>query len=81
MEDELRRRALIDPSEWGDVYNKKIRRGAGMCSMYAVMGQPSTENRSVGSWGTRIQHVYRSSSGYSATYIYTVNGKIDAWQD
>lgn len=49
--------------------------GMNICSMYASLGLPEDENRSVGSWGVHIQHVY------DGLYVYTQNGIITSWQD
>jgi hypothetical protein len=49
--------------------------GMSICSMYASLGMPDEENRSVGSWGVHIQHVY------GGLYVYTENGIITSWQD
>lgn len=45
------------------------------CQLYASWGAPQGENRSVGSWGEHIQHIYGRS------YVYTRNGVVTSWQD
>lgn len=57
------------------VKEANIQIGMSICNMYAAWGFPEDENRSVGSWGTDIQHVYGS------TYVYTRNGVVTSWQD
>jgi hypothetical protein len=56
---------------------QKIQIGMTSCQMYGSYGRPKTENRSVGSWGVKIQHVYSEVD----TYIYTTNGRISSWQN
>lgn len=57
------------------VKEANIQIGMSICSMYAAWGIPQDENRSVGSWGSHIQHIYGS------TYVYTKNGVVTSWQD
>lgn len=57
------------------IKSKVVNIGMNICSMYASLGMPEDENRSVGSWGVHIQHVY------SELYVYTQNGIITSWQD
>jgi len=49
--------------------------GATLCQMYASMGRPDRENRSVGSWGVHIQH------GFEGLFVYTQNGTVTSFQD
>jgi hypothetical protein len=58
------------------VKNKSIRIGMTTCMLYAAMGDPRTENRTTGSWGQHIQHVYGDSE-----FVYSENGRVTAWQD
>lgn len=57
------------------VLNEKIKVGISQCHMYASWGTPDDENRSVGSWGVHIQHVYGRS------YVYTENGRVTSYQN
>lgn len=59
------------------VRNEQVRIGMSVCQMLASWGWPQDQNRSVGSWGTHVQHVY----GQGGPYIYTENGRITSWQD
>lgn len=80
--DEITRRNLLTPEEWQLASERKLRRGMSQCAMYVSWGNPDRENRSVGSWGTHIQHVYHAGLRYvSPTYVYTQNGKVTSWQD
>lgn len=58
------------------VKNGSIRIGMTTCMLYAAMGNPRTENRTTGSWGQHIQHVYGDSD-----FVYSENGRVTAWQD
>jgi len=51
--------------------------GSSECTMAGAYGNPSASNRSVGPWGTRVQHVYAELH----TYVYTRNGRVESWQD
>lgn len=73
---ELLKRGLLTESEIEQADKRTIRVGDGLCAMYAALGTPRSENRSVGSWGTDIQHVFGRS-----TYVYTRNGRITSWQE
>ena len=53
-----------------------IKIGVSECQLYASWGMPEDQNRTVGSWGVHIQHIYGSG-----TYVYTENGKVTSWQD
>lgn len=57
------------------ILSEKIKIGMSECELYASWGYPKNRNRTVGSWGVHIQHVY------DATYVYTKNGRIDSLQD
>jgi hypothetical protein len=57
------------------VKNSQIRIGMSQCNLYAALGIPEHENRTVGSWGVKIQHVY------DGLYVYTDNGIVTSWQD
>lgn len=59
------------------VQNKSIRIGMTTCMLYAALGEPRTENRTTGSWGQHIQHVY----GSHRDYVYSENGRVTGWQD
>lgn len=69
---EARRRKLV----FNDAKIKSERIGIGIseCQLYASWGV-GQQNRTVGSWGVHIQHVYGNS------YVYTENGRVTSWQD
>lgn len=73
--DEARRRELFTQKEIDSLQPRKIYIGMRKCAMYAAWGEPERENRSVGSWGVRIQHVY------GRQYVYTSDGVITSFQD
>lgn len=77
---EMQRRNLLTANELDLVKNKQIQRGMSLCAMYASWGVPYKENRSVGRWGTHIQHVYGSHHS-SRAYVYTENGIVTSWQN
>jgi len=58
-------------------YWEKYIIGMTQCAMYLVLGVPQTENKSVYSSGTHIQHIY---VGYNDMYIYTDNGIVTSYQ-
>lgn len=79
---EMERRNLLTQTEKDLVAKKQIQLGISLCALYASWGKPDHENRSVGSWGTHIQHVYNSGLRYTRpTYVYTENGHVTSWQD
>lgn len=79
---ELERRNLLSQNEKDLAAKKQIQRGMSLCGLYASWGKPDRENRSVGSWGTHIQHIYHAGLRYvRPTYVYTENGRVTAWQD
>lgn len=81
-EQEINRRGLLSTEEWQLARSKKIRQGMSQCALYASWGKPDRENRSVGSWGVHIQHVYNAGYRYiQPSYVYTENGKVRSWQD
>ncbi|WP_036301325.1 hypothetical protein [Methylotenera sp. L2L1] len=47
------------------------------CDLYASWGIPDNENKSVGSYGVHIQHIYKRSG----TYVYSENGRVTSWQE
>lgn len=57
------------------IQKEKIKIGMTECQLYAAWGSPSERNRSVGTWGVHIQHVY------SGSYVYTENGSVTSWQN
>lgn len=56
--------------------SESVSLGIGVCQLYAAWGLPISANRSVGSWGIDVQHVYGNG-----TYVYTRNGIVTSWQD
>lgn len=71
---DAKRRGLAINS--GLVANERIRIGMSECELYASWGFPDRQSRSVGRYGTHIQHVYSSQ-----VYVYTENGRVTGWQD
>ncbi|WP_372826509.1 hypothetical protein [Polaromonas sp.] len=55
--------------------SRELKLGDSQCQLYASKGFPQKTNRSVGSWGVHIQHVYRT------VLVYTENGRVSAYQD
>lgn len=76
VEDELKRRGFKS-NQITNARDGDISIGSPTCVMYAALGPPSDENRTVTIQSIRIQHVYRSRR----LYIYSVNGSITSWQD
>lgn len=68
------RRTRIDKNL---VKSRLIRIGINQCALYASWGYPKSQNRTVGSWGVHIQHVY----GDFGPYVYTENGRVTSWQN
>lgn len=58
------------------ITNKSVKIGVLICDMYAALGHPKRQNRTVTSRGVSIQHIY--GGGF---YVYTNNGFITSWQD
>lgn len=58
------------------IKQRKIQLGISTCELYASWGEADSKNRSVGSYGVHIQHVYGSG-----VYVYSQNGKVTSWQD
>ncbi len=82
MRAELDLRAVVSSAEWSLIDRGAIQIGMSQCALYASWGSADRENRSVGSGGVRIQHVYRSGYRYiKANYVYTENGRVTSWQD
>lgn len=77
---EIQRRRLLSENELDLVKNRQIQRGMSLCALYASWGTPYKENRSVGKWGTHIQHVYGTRRSRNA-YVYTENGVVTSWQN
>ena len=69
-----RRRAGIDKNL---VKSEQIQIGINQCTLYASWGYPKSQNRTVGSWGVHIQHVY----GDFGPFVYTENGRVTSWQN
>jgi hypothetical protein len=79
--DELKKRGLLTKKGVRAIYRsykwEKYIIGMTQCAMYLVLGVPQTENKSVYSSGTHIQHIY---VGYNDMYIYTDNGIVTSYQ-
>ena len=54
-----------------------LRIGMSECDLFASLGSPDQQNRTVTARSINIQYVYRSSR----TYVYTENGQVTSWQD
>lgn len=78
---EIDNRKLVRPGHWGTITQGKIGVGMSTCALYAVMGRPSRENRSVFGGTVRVQHVYSGYYAYIASYFYTENDVVTGWQD
>jgi hypothetical protein len=59
------------------VKKRHIKLNISTCDLYASWGTPDDENKSVGSFGVHIQHIYRRFG----TYVYSQNGRITSWQE
>lgn len=59
------------------IERRTLRMGMTTCALYASLGRPIVENRTTGSWGRHIQHVY----GKYDEFVYTDNGRVSGWQD
>jgi hypothetical protein len=57
------------------VRERKLRLGMSEAGLMCSWGDPSSVNRSVGSWGVHKQFVY------GRVYVYVENGKVTSWQD
>lgn len=68
-----RRKIKLDDSS---VRKEAINMGISECQLYASWGMPVDQNRTVGSWGVHIQHVFGTG-----TYVYTENGRVTSWQN
>ena len=73
MKEELKRRKI--KLNETDAQKETIRIGITKCQLLASWGTPRDQNRSVGSWGVHIQHIY------PGTYVYTKNGIVTSYQD
>ena len=73
--DEATRRNLLSKKEIDSVNLKEIYVGMRLCALYASWGDPDRENKSVGSWGVRVQHVY------GRNYVYTRNDIIVSYSN
>lgn len=79
---ELARRGITMGSTENELAMRKaVRVGLSRCSMWASWGGSLRDNRTTNAYGTRIQHVFGSSSGYSRSYVYTENGRITTIQN
>jgi len=58
------------------VRKASIKIGISECQLYASLGMPLDQNRTVGGWGVHIQHVFGNG-----TYVYTENGRVTSWQN
>lgn len=58
----------------------KIFMGMTTSQVEASWGHPYPVNRSVGSWGTHEQWIYRVSK-YTTHYLYFSDGILTSWQD
>jgi hypothetical protein len=72
---ELVKRRAFTPTDLELIATKSLKLGMDEEAMLCSLGPPKRANRSVGSWGVHIQHVYAGGN------VYTENGKVTSWQD
>jgi hypothetical protein len=77
LNDVVRERGLLNKRDLDLIPRKSYGTGMSQCGMYIVLGKPESENKSVGSYGVHIQHVYRR---YPTKYVYTENGVVTSYQ-
>jgi hypothetical protein len=78
LEKEIYHRKLISEKDIKRVKNKQIAIGMSQCALYLSWGIPVTENKSIGVYGVRIQHIFSRNKN---AYVYTENGVITHWQE
>ena len=78
LEKEIYYRTLISEKDIERVKNKQIAIGMSQCALYLSWGIPVTENKSIGVYGVRIQHIFSRNKN---AYVYTENGVITYWQE
>ena len=78
---EIRRRGLLSEKEWQAAAQGAVFLGMSTCGLYASLGRPHHENKTVTASTDRIQHVYRGIYSVRGTYVYTDRGKVTAWQN
>ena len=78
LEKEIYYRTLISEKDIERVKNKQIAIGMSQCALYLSWGIPVTENKSIGVYGVRIQHIFSRNKN---VYVYTENGVITYWQE
>jgi len=80
---ETQKRQLLTTQEYTWIRDRKIGMGMSECALFASWGWPTSANRTVTRYGTRVQYVYRSTGYYTSTaaYVYTENGKVTSWQN
>jgi hypothetical protein len=59
--------------------NASLKIGMSIADMYAAMGYPERNNRTVDAHGVHIQHVY--DNWRTKGRVYTDNGIVTSWQD
>ena len=62
-------------SELSTIARGSVRVGYSRCGLYMAMGK-GRQNKSVGTWGTHIQHIYRAAG----LYVYTRGDVVTSWQ-
>lgn len=80
---ELESRNLFNEREWQAINQNAFYKGMSVAALVCSIGLPGVYgdiNRSSGDWGSHAQWVYRSCNACKATYIYTENGVVTAWQ-
>ncbi len=81
IEDEAADRGLFTHE---DMYLIKLGEiGVGMSekALLVVWGKPRKINRTVGSYGTHKQYIYKKFASPERRYVYVKNGKVTGWQD
>ena len=81
---EIQRRGIVPLYEWDLINRKRINIGMSEFGLVCSWGYPFISgrvNKSIGSWGTHKQYVYRACRGCSGTYVYVENGFVTSWQN
>ncbi len=72
--DAIEKRGILNKRDLSLIPQESYGIGMTQCGMYIVLGIPTTENKSVYSFGIHIQHVY------PGTYVYTEDGIVTSYQ-
>ncbi len=58
IKDEIVKRGLIPQSQWTDVAQGALATGAGECALFAALGEPLSESRTIKRSGTIVTYTY-----------------------